>query len=63
MSFSRTLTKHPEHRGNFAAIADKELALSKYNGEGLLRGRKHPSADGVEVWMRVRKALSSISGV
>lgn len=55
MSFSRTLAKHLEPRGNFEAIADKELAPSKYNGEGLLRGRKHPSANGVEVWVGISR--------
>lgn len=55
MSFSKTLAEHPEPTGNFEAITDKELAFSEYNGEGLLGGRNHPSANGMEVWMRVRR--------
>lgn len=42
---SSTLVKHLECRGNSEAIANKELAFSKYNVEGLLQGRNHCSAN------------------
>lgn len=42
---SSILVKHLEFRGNSEAIANKELAFSKYNVEDLLQGRNHASAN------------------
>lgn len=52
---SNTLVKHLEFRGNSEAITNKELAFSKYNVEGLLQGRKHPSTN---MWEESKKRCS-----
>lgn len=45
---SSTLVKFLEFSGNFEAIADKEIAFSKYNDERLLQGRKDFSSNSME---------------
>ena len=47
--------KHLGFRGHSETIANKELAFSKHNVEGLLQGRKHPSEN---IWEENKERYS-----